>query len=168
MNTRPTGYEPGALAVLSYGPSTPDYSILRSHLRIFRFNNQAINPFSKLINQKCQSGAYLKSSLYYHHIDNFIVEYARNLKPKDLVTKDEDYSSNRKGKRQYLSDTKTSDFTRKLNAFFRISVDIPKIIRGEKQEIETLINEEALLLAKYLRKEKGNWRPRIATLDLTH
>ena len=82
----------------------------------------------------------MKFSLYCYHIDNFIVEYARNLKPKDLVTKDEDYSSNRKGKRQYLSDTKTADFTRKLNAFFITKVDIPRIMRGEKQEIETLIN----------------------------
>jgi hypothetical protein len=32
---------------------------------------------------------------------------------------------------------------------------------GEQQEIETLINEEALLLAKYLRHEKKEWTPRI-------
>jgi len=30
-------------------------------------------------------------------------------------------------------------------------LEIPRIMRGERQEIETLINEEALLLAKYLR-----------------
>jgi hypothetical protein len=28
---------------------------------------------------------------------------------------------------------------------------------GEQQEIETLINEEALLFAKYLRNEKKDW-----------
>jgi hypothetical protein len=36
---------------------------------------------------------------------------------------------------------------------------------GKKQEIETLINEEALLLAMYLRNEKQTWIPRIAKLD---
>ena len=87
----------------------------------------------------------MKFSLYCDHIDNFIVEYARNLKPKDLVTKDEDYSSTRKGKRQDLNDTKTGDFTKKLNNYFKKKVEILRIMRGESQEIETLINEEALL-----------------------
>jgi len=32
----------------------------------------------------------------------------------------------------------------------------------ERQTIETLINEEALLLAKYLRNEEQTWLPRIA------
>jgi len=33
---------------------------------------------------------------------------------------------------------------------------------GEQQEIETLINEEALLFAMYLRGEKSSWIPRSA------
>ena len=33
-------------------------------------------------------------------------------------------------------------------------VEIPRIMRGERQEIETLINEEAMLFAKFLRGEK--------------
>jgi len=33
---------------------------------------------------------------------------------------------------------------------------------GERQTIETLINEEDLLFAKYLRNEKQTWHPRIA------
>jgi len=32
---------------------------------------------------------------------------------------------------------------------------------GDEQEIETLINEEALLLAMYLRNEKQSWKQRI-------
>ena len=35
------------------------------------------------------------------------------------------------------------DFTRKLNDYFRTKVEIPRIMSGESQEIETLINEEA-------------------------
>jgi len=32
---------------------------------------------------------------------------------------------------------------------------------GEQQEIETLIKEEALVLAKFLRDEKKEWNPRL-------
>jgi hypothetical protein len=32
---------------------------------------------------------------------------------------------------------------------------------GNEQEIETLINEEALLLGMYLRNEKKDWIPRV-------
>jgi hypothetical protein len=35
---------------------------------------------------------------------------------------------------------------------------------GDRQKIETLINEEAFLFAKYLRGEKENWEPRVAEL----
>jgi hypothetical protein len=40
-------------------------------------------------------------------------------------------------------------------------VDIPRVCHGEKSSIETLISEEALLFAKYLRNEKKEWKPRI-------
>jgi hypothetical protein len=35
---------------------------------------------------------------------------------------------------------------------------------GDQQETETLINEEVLLLAQYLRKERKVWVPRIASI----
>jgi len=35
---------------------------------------------------------------------------------------------------------------------------------GERQEIETLINEEASLLAMHLRHERQTWEPRIVEL----
>ena len=41
-------------------------------------------------------------------------------------------------------------------------VEIPRIKVGKRQNIETLINEEVLLLAKFLRNEKETWIPRIA------
>jgi len=43
-------------------------------------------------------------------------------------------------------------------------VEVPRIRIGGRQAIETLINEEALLLAKYLRDERKTWAPRIAFL----
>jgi len=42
---------------------------------------------------------------------------------------------------------------------------VPRIKVGKKQTIETLIGEEALLFAKYLRDEKPFWNPRIAELS---
>jgi hypothetical protein len=39
-------------------------------------------------------------------------------------------------------------------------------MRGEKQELETLINEEAMLLAKYLRNERDTWSPRVAVTKM--
>jgi hypothetical protein len=51
--------------------------------------------------------------------------------------------------------------TPKLNEYFETNLEIPRIKVGERQTIETLISEEALLLAKYLRNEKKDWIPRI-------
>jgi hypothetical protein len=39
---------------------------------------------------------------------------------------------------------------------------MPRIRIGDRQEIETLISEEALLLAMFLRQERQPWKPRIA------
>ena len=50
-----------------------------------------------------------------------------------------------------------------LNDFFEKNVEIPRIKVGKKQTVETLINEEALLLAKFLRDEKKEWKPRLPT-----
>jgi hypothetical protein len=50
---------------------------------------------------------------------------------------------------------------KELESFFESKVEIPLIRHGKSQKIETLINEEVLLLAKYLRDEKKEWIPRI-------
>lgn len=76
----------------------------------------------------------------------------------------EDYSSNRKGERQYLSKPLAKDMMNRLNSFFENIVEMPRIRHGNKQTIETLINEETLLLAMFLRNEKQLWKPRIADL----
>ncbi len=100
--------------------------------------------------------------LYRYLIDGFLVEYARNLKPKHFVIKAEDFSRRRKGKRQYLNERMTNGFTKRLNSYFQSEVEVPRIRIGRRQEIETLINEEALLLGKYLRDERKGWTPRVA------
>lgn len=54
--------------------------------------------------------------------------------------------------------------TRELDKLFESRVEIPLMRHGESQRIETLINEEALLLAKFLRNEKTDWSPRIIAI----
>jgi hypothetical protein len=56
------------------------------------------------------------------------------------------------------------DFTAKLNDYFETYVEIPRMKVGKNQTIATLINEEALLLAKFLRNERKEWNPRIPTI----
>jgi CRISPR-associated protein Cas1 len=102
--------------------------------------------------------------LYRYLVDDFIIEYCRNLRKQDFTVKNEDYSTNRKGKREYLKDIQTHSFVRSLNRYFDNKIDIPRVRRGEQQEIETLINEEALLFASCLRNERQTWEPRIVSL----
>jgi hypothetical protein len=45
------------------------------------------------------------------------------------------------------------------------NVEIPRIRMSKSQEIETLINEEALLFAMYLRNEQRGWNPRIVNRE---
>jgi hypothetical protein len=44
-------------------------------------------------------------------------------------------------------------------------VKIPRIRHGKKQTLDTLISEEALLFAKYLRNERKEWIPRIINVE---
>jgi CRISPR-associated protein Cas1 len=97
-------------------------------------------------------------------IDGFLIQYCMSLRKKDFVIQREDYSSNRKGEREYLNKTLTNDMMRKLDCLFESTIEIPRVRHGNKQTLETLVNEEALLLACYLRNEKQNWVPRIASL----
>ena len=70
-------------------------------------------------------------------------------------------SKKRKGIREYLNDAETRRMMRELTGYFESKVDISLIRHGKRQRIETLINEDALLLAKFLRDERKTWIPRI-------
>jgi len=95
-------------------------------------------------------------------IEDFLIQYCRRLKKEDFTTKAESVSRKRKGKREYLNNSQTRDLMKRLYGFFECEVEVPRIRIGKRQTIETLISEEALLLAKFLRNEKENWIPRIA------
>jgi len=100
--------------------------------------------------------------LYRYLMDDFIIQHCRKTKNKDFIMKWENFSSKRKGKRQYLNNAQTRDFMKNLYKYFQKEVEVPRIRRGKRQEFETLINEEALLFAKFLRDERKTWIPRIA------
>jgi CRISPR-associated protein Cas1 len=101
--------------------------------------------------------------LYRYLVDNFLIEYCQTLRAKDFIAKAERWGG-KKGKRIYLNDILTRDLTLKMHGYFRRMVCAPRMRApyAKKQEVETLISEEAFLIAKYLRNERKNWIPRIA------
>ena len=96
--------------------------------------------------------------LYRCLVDDFLVGFSRNLKPRDFEAKSELF----KGKRFYLKKLKSEELTRELHSFFMRKVRVPRFRHGNSQEVESLINEEAILLALYLRNKMESWVPRIA------
>jgi hypothetical protein len=103
--------------------------------------------------------------LYRCLIDDFLIEHCRGLNPKDFIVKTENLGRKKQGKRQYLNYQKTRDLMKRLNILFECTVEIPRIKVGKRQTLETLINEEVLLLAKYLRNECDKWTPRIVNIN---
>jgi CRISPR-associated protein Cas1 len=101
--------------------------------------------------------------LYRYLVDDFVIQFCQGLKERDFMVKRESVSRKRKGKREYLNDAETRRMMKELQGFFESKVEIPLLRHGKRQRIETLINEEALLLAKYLREEKKIWIPRIGS-----
>jgi CRISPR-associated protein Cas1 len=63
--------------------------------------------------------------IYRYLMDDFIISFCKETKVKDFIFKTEKHS-NRKGKRQYLNNNLTKDFTKKLDLFFQTTVEIPR------------------------------------------
>jgi len=76
-------------------------------------------------------------------VDDFVIQHCRNLRIEDFTVKNEDFSANLKGKREYLDVSGTRDLVKGLNQYFQSKIEIPRIRMGKRQELETLINEEA-------------------------
>jgi CRISPR/Cas system-associated endonuclease Cas1 len=102
---------------------------------------------------------------YRYFVDDFVVQFCRSLKEKDFGVKSESVFRRKKGKREYLRDVETKRMMKELEGFFESKVDVPLMRHGKKQKLETLVNEEALLFAKYLRNEKNAWIPRICSVN---
>jgi CRISPR-associated protein Cas1 len=99
--------------------------------------------------------------LYRHNVDDFVIGYCKDFKKSDFIVKTEDATRKKRGKRVYLNDVKTKEMMQRLNEFFESYLKVPRIRVGNQQTLETLINEEALLFAKYLREKQNQWKPRI-------
>jgi len=102
--------------------------------------------------------------LYRYLIDDFLIERCQKLHKNDFVRITDFIMHLKMGKRIHLCEYEADELAENLNSFFRRTVEIPRIRIGRRQTIATLINEEALLLAKFLRDERRKWTPRNALL----
>ena len=102
--------------------------------------------------------------LYRYLIDDFLIERAKKFYKKDFVLVTDFMMHLKKGKKIHLKEYETDSLAEDLNAFFDRMVDIERIKVGKRQTIDTLISEEALLFAKYLRNERKGWIPRLPNL----
>ncbi len=69
------------------------------------------------------------------------------------------------GKRIHLCEYEADSLAEGSSSLFNRKVEIPRIKVGKKQTIVTLINEEILLFAKFLRNERKDWIPRLGILE---
>lgn len=102
--------------------------------------------------------------LYRYLIDDFLVERCQKLRKKDFVLVTDFMMHLKMGKKIHLKEFVADGLAEDLNALFERMVDVERIKVGKRQTIDTLINEEALLFAKYLRQERNLWIPRCANI----
>jgi CRISPR-associated protein Cas1 len=99
--------------------------------------------------------------LYRHLIDDFVIGYCRDLTPRDFSARREMHGV-KLAKRIFLTDELTDDCLGKLSKFFDTKFPIPSIRRGNRLQLNTLINDESTRMWVYLlRGDKGEWRPKI-------
>jgi hypothetical protein len=70
----------------------------------------------------------------------------------------------RMGKRIHLCEYETKSLAEDLNRLFDKKVRVSRMRYGSTQTLDTLISEEAFLLAQFLRSEKSSWIPRLVSL----
>jgi len=99
--------------------------------------------------------------LYRYLVDDFLIERCQKLHKKDFVFVTDFMMHLKMGKRIHLCEFETNDLAEGLNLLFERIVEIPRIRHGSRQILDTLINEEAYLFAKFLRHERETWVPRI-------
>jgi CRISPR/Cas system-associated endonuclease Cas1 len=103
--------------------------------------------------------------LYRYLIDDYFIERCHTLRKKDFVLVTDFMMHLKMGKKIHLKEYETDNLAHDLNAFFDHMVDVERIKIGKRQTIDTLISEEALLFAKYLRNERKDWIPRLTNFE---
>ena len=100
--------------------------------------------------------------LYSCLIDDFLIRYSRTLRPKDFEKYYEKGYYNKKMPRMYLNHSETNNLVKVLSKYFESKAECEPIRgRGRRQSLETLITQEALSFAMFLRNERESWIPRI-------
>jgi CRISPR/Cas system-associated endonuclease Cas1 len=102
--------------------------------------------------------------LYRYLIDDFLIEHCQKLHKNDFVLATEFFMKTRIGKRVFLRGYEAGKLWESLARLFERMIEVPRMKVGKRQTLETLIKEEALLLAKFLRGEREAGTPRIASL----
>ena len=102
--------------------------------------------------------------VYRYLIDDFLIERGTKLRKKDFVVVTDFMMRLKMGKRIHLCEYETDSLAEGLNGLFNRKIEIPRIRHGKRQTLNTLINEEALLLAKFLRNERKVWNPRLPSI----
>jgi hypothetical protein len=87
------------------------------------------------------------------------------MRKKDFVVITDFMMHLKMGKRIHLCEYEADGLAEGLNGLFERVVEIPRIRQGGRQTLDTLISEEALLLAKYLRNERKKWNPRFPKIS---
>lgn len=103
--------------------------------------------------------------MYRYLVDDFVIEFFRKIGSDVFILKDETVMD-KKGKRAFLNKEKNKEFLERLEKeLFQCQVVIPRRNVGRKQKLETLLNEEAQIFAKFIRCESKKWTPRLVRLD---
>jgi CRISPR-associated protein Cas1 len=102
--------------------------------------------------------------LYRYLIDDFLIERRTKFHKRDFVAVTDFVLHLRMGKRIHLCEFEAGRLAEDLNRLFERKVEVPRIKHGKRQTLDTLICEEALLLAKYLRGERNSWIPRLPSI----
>ena len=102
--------------------------------------------------------------IYRYLIDDYLIERCHTLRKKDFVLITDFMMHLKMGKTIHLCEFEADSLAEGLNSLFDRMVDVARIKHGNRQTIDTLINEEVLMFAKYLRNEKKEWTPRSPAL----
>ena len=103
--------------------------------------------------------------LYRYLIDDFVISVLSKIKQERFHGEELGFLNlDERERKEYLNDSLTRNLAKGSNEFFKTIAEILRIRMDRSQEIETLINEEALLFAMYLRSEKQTWIPRIVSI----
>ena len=101
---------------------------------------------------------------YRYLIDDLLIERCQKYRKKDFVAVTDFMMNLRMGKKIHLCEYETNDLAEALKNMFNRVVAIPRIRHGFKQTLDTLISEEASLLAMSLQEPKIAWIPRMVSI----